>query len=245
MPRYKLTIEYDGTGFSGWQRQEGQPSIQQCLEEAIAKFCQQKITTVAAGRTDAGVHALGQIAHMDLAEEKDPFRVTEALNAHLKPHPIGILHVERVADDFHARFSAIKREYLYKIINRRTPLALERKRAWHIMEQLDVKAMRQAAKILAGKHDFTSFRATECQAKSPVKTLDSIEITQNGEEICFRLSAPSFLHHMVRNIVGTLRLVGNGKWSVENVQHALAAKDRSAAGETAPPHGLYLVKITY
>ncbi len=245
MPRYKLTLEYDGTGFCGWQRQEGQFSIQQCLEQAIYAFCRQEAIVYAAGRTDAGVHALGQVAHVDLTKDEEAYTVMQALNAHLRPHAISVLQAEKSSDDFHARFSASKREYIYKIINRRAPLALDCNRAWHVVEPLDAEAMQEAAKVLIGKHDFTSFRATECQAKSPVKTLESIEIMRRGDEIRFSLRAPSFLHHMVRNIVGTLRLAGNGKWNAGDMRHALETRNRSAAGETAPPQGLYLVKVMY
>ncbi|PIR34736.1 MAG: tRNA pseudouridine(38-40) synthase TruA [Alphaproteobacteria bacterium CG11_big_fil_rev_8_21_14_0_20_44_7] len=252
MPRYKITIEYDGTGLAGWQRQDDVYSVQEAVENAILGFSQETQRVQSAGRTDAGVHAFGQIAHFDLEKDWDEFRVQEALNHHLRKDrklpiegQVAILDAKKAAADFDARFSAKKRYYLYRIINRRAHLALERSRAWCVHEELDPEAMHKAAQILLGNHDFTSFRAAECQAKSPVKTLDRLEVKCVNGIIEIRVEALSFLHHMVRNIVGSLRLVGNGKWSVDDLQNALKACDRAAAGETAPAHGLYFVKVDY
>jgi tRNA pseudouridine38-40 synthase len=245
VPRYKLTIEYDGTPFVGWQRQSEGVSVQLVLEEAVAKFCGERATVYGAGRTDAGVHALAQAAHLDLAKPADPFRITEALNFHLKPHPVAILECREAAADFHARFSAIERRYRYRIANRRAPLTLDRNRAWRVTVPLDAGAMHEAAQLLVGKHDFTSFRAADCQAESPVKTLDALDVTRLGEEIEVAARARSFLHHQVRNMVGTLKLVGEGKWSARDVEKGLAARDRAAAGATAPAEGLYLVAVKY
>jgi len=245
MQRYKITLEYDGTGLAGWQKQKDHPSVQQHLEEAIEKFCQEKVDTVAAGRTDAGVHARGQVAHFDLNKEHDIRNVQHGINYHLDGLPISVLSAEKVNQDFSARFSATKRHYRYHIINRSAPLALNKNRAWHVPKALDINSIRQAAELLLGNHDFTSFRATECQAKSPVKTLDEITVTQDEESIYFDISAKSFLHHMVRNIVGTLTLVGHAKWTKENVQSALEGKDRTLAGPTAPACGLYFMRVDY
>ena len=245
MPRYKLIIEYEGTPFVGWQRQSEGVSIQQLLEEAVTKFCGERATVYGAGRTDAGVHALAQAAHFDLAKPADPFRIMEALNFHLKPHPVAILDCREAAPDFHARFSAVERRYRYRIANRRAPLTLDRNRAWRVTVPLDAGAMHEAAQLLVGKHDFTSFRAADCQADSPVKTLDALDVTRLGEEIEVAARARSFLHHQVRNMVGTLKLVGEGKWSARSVQKALDARDRAAAGATAPAEGLYLVAVKY
>jgi tRNA pseudouridine38-40 synthase len=245
VPRYKLTIEYDGTPFVGWQRQSEGVSIQQVIEEAVLKFCGERTTVYGSGRTDAGVHALAQVAHLDLAKPADPFRIMEALNFHLKPHPIAILDCAEAAPDFHARFSAIERRYRYRIANRRAPLTLDRGRAWRVSVPLDAGAMHEAAQTLVGKHDFTSFRAADCQADSPVKTLDALDVARFGEEIEVTARARSFLHHQVRNMVGTLRLAGEGKWSAADVKRALDARDRAAAGPTAPAEGLYLVAVKY
>ena len=245
MPRYKLTLEYDGTPFVGWQRQENGLSVQQVLEEAIRRFCGETVKTTAAGRTDAGVHALGQVAHADLAKAWPGERVREALNFHLRPHPVTVLAAEAVPEEFNARMSARSRRYLYRILNRRAPPAVERGRVWHVARPLDAPAMHVAAQALVGRHDFTTFRAALCQAKSPVKTLDRLDVTQEGEEIRVTALARSFLHHQVRNMVGTLKLVGEGKWSAEDVARALAAKDRARGGPTAPPDGLYLVEVGY
>jgi len=245
MTRYRITLEYDGGGFVGWQRQENGPSIQAALEEAIAGFCGEAVTVHGAGRTDAGVHALGQVAHFDLAKETDAQTVREALNAHLRPDPIAVLEAVVADREFHARFDAIERRYRYRILNRRAQPTLDRGRVWHVVVPLDAGAMHDAAQALIGKHDFSSFRAAECQAKSPVKTLDELRVTREGEEVRIAARAQSFLHHQVRNFAGTLKLVGEGKWDRAGVASALAARDRSAAGPTAPADGLYLVNIHY
>ena len=245
MTRYKLTLEYDGAGFVGWQRQDNGPSVQAALEAAVLGFCGEAVTVQGAGRTDAGVHALGQIAHVDLDKETDADTVRDALNAHLKPAAVAVLAAEAVDGDFHARFSALERAYRYRIVNRRAQLALDRGRAWFVPQPLDAAAMHDAASALLGHHDFTSFRARECQAKSPVKTLDVLEVTRDGQELRIEARARSFLHHQVRNIVGTLKLVGEGKWGRAEVTRALEARDRSAAGPTAPAEGLYLVSVGY
>lgn len=245
MPRYRLTLEYDGTGLAGWQRQATGVSVQALIEDAFEKFCQQQVTVVAAGRTDAGVHALAQVAHVDLAEERDPYEISSAVNFHLKPARIAVLDVATAPQDFHARFSATGRRYLYRIINRRAPLALDQDRAWAVTRPLDAEAMHRAAQVLIGHHDFSSFRDAQCQAKSPVKTLDRLDVMRAGDEIAIRAAARSFLHHQVRNMVGTLRLVGEGKWTEGDMAEALAARNRSAAGQTAPAAGLYLTGVSY
>jgi tRNA pseudouridine38-40 synthase len=245
MPRYKLTIEYDGAPFCGWQIQDNGPSIQAALIEAIAAFAGERANVNGAGRTDAGVHALAQVAHVDLTKEWDTDTVRDAINAHLRPQPIAILAVERVPDDFDARFSAVKRHYLYRIINRRADLALEKTRVWRIARELDADAMHAAAQRLIGHNDFTTFRAAECQAKSPLKTLDRLDVARAGEEIHVQASARSFLHHQVRSMVGSLASVGEGKWTADDVSRALAARDRTACGPVAPPDGLYLVRVDY
>jgi len=243
--RYKLTIEYDGGPFVGWQRQDNGLSIQQAIEDAVYAFCAERVTAHAAGRTDSGVHAVAQVAHIDIERETDTDTVRDAINFHLRPHPIAILLAEAVASDFHARFSAIERAYRYRIVNRRAPLALDIGRAWQIAVPLDHEAMNRAAQILVGKHDFTSFRASICQADSPVKTLDQLDVCRNGDEISICARARSFLHHQVRNMVGTLKLVGEGKWIGDDVHAALKACDRAAAGPTAPAAGLYLLAVRY
>ncbi|MHA1152370.1 MAG: tRNA pseudouridine(38-40) synthase TruA [Alphaproteobacteria bacterium] len=245
MTRYKLTIEYDGAGFVGWQRQDNGPSVQAALEAAVLGFCGEAVTAQGAGRTDAGVHALGQVAHIDLAKPTDADTLRDALNAHLKPAVVAVLAAEVVDDDFHARFSAVERTYRYCIVNRRARLALDRGRAWFVPQPLDAAAMRAAASTLIGKHDFTSFRASQCQAKSPLKTLDVLDVSRDGQELRIEARARSFLHHQVRNMVGTLKLVGEGKWDRAEVKHALEARDRAAAGPTAPAEGLYLVAVGY
>lgn len=245
MPKYKIIIEYDGSTTCGWQRQENGPSIQQFIEEAIEIFAKEKVTVHAAGRTDAGVHALGQVAHFDLKEEYPAEIVQRAVNHFLKPNPIIIIECNITENDFHARFSAKKRNYKYVIINRRAPSVIEINRAWHIHKKLDVGKMQEAAKFLIGYHDFTSFRALHCQAASPLKTIDEINIYQEDNKIFFTLRATSFLHHMVRNIVGSLAQVGMNKWKIEDIKTALEAKDRSKAGPTAPAHGLYFTKVEY
>jgi len=245
MPRYKLTLEYDGSGLVGWQRQANGLSVQEVLEAAVERFCGAPVTVHGAGRTDAGVHALGQTAHLDLPREASPDVVRNALNHHVKPHAVAVLAVERVDEHFDARRSARGRVYLYRILNRRPPPALERGRVWHVGPRLDADAMQEAARLLIGKHDFTTFRDSLCQAKSPVKTLDRLDVARLGDEIRIEARARSFLHHQVRNIVGTLKLVGAGKWRVADVAAALAARDRRAGGPTAPPDGLYLVEVVY
>jgi tRNA pseudouridine38-40 synthase len=244
--RYKLLIEYDGSDFAGWQRQDGVVTVQSILENAIYKFSQEKVITHAAGRTDAGVHALGQVVHFDLQSKKfEPYIIKRAINFHLKPNKVAVLDCSLVSEDFHARFSAVKRYYKYIIINRDTPLVIDYGKAWQVKEKLDLELMQEAANLLIGTHDFTSFRAGQCQAKSPVKTIDYIKTSKEADSIIIELAAKSFLHHMVRNIVGTLRLIGNHKWPLERITLALQAKDRAAAGPTAPPCGLYLTKIDY
>jgi tRNA pseudouridine38-40 synthase len=245
MPRYKLVIEYDGAPFVGWQVQDNGISVQSVLTTAITAFCGETVAVQGAGRTDAGVHAYGQVAHVDLAKEWDIDTVRDALNAHLRPHPVAVLSAEIVPADFDARFSAVKRHYLYRIVNRRADLALERQRAWRIARPLDADAMHRAAQCLVGRHDFTTFRAAECQAKSPLKTLDRLDVARRGEQIHIEASARSFLHHQVRSMVGSLALVGDGKWSADDLARALAAKDRAACGPVAPADGLYLERVDY
>jgi tRNA pseudouridine38-40 synthase len=245
MPRYKLTIEYDGTPFVGWQMQAGGLSVQGLIETAIESLTGEKTTIQGAGRTDAGVHALGQVAHTALSKDWEPDIVRDALNAYLRPYPIAVLAAEKAADDFDARFSAKRRHYLYRIINRRADLALERERAWRVPRLLDERAMHDAAQRLLGKHDFTTFRSSECQAKSPLKTLDRLDIAREGDELRVTASARSFLHNQVRSMVGSLVHVGEGKWSAADLGAALAARDRTACGQVAPPQGLYLVKVDY
>lgn len=245
--RYKIVVEYDGTGLLGWQKQLDGPSVQEYLEKAIFGFLGQNAEVYGAGRTDAGVHALGQVAHFDLEHPVDPFRIREALNAHLRglDAPVAVLEAEPVESGFNARFSAIGRSYVYRITNRRPPLILDKYRSWWVYVPLDVEKMRQGAQYLLGHHDFTSFRAAKCQAKSPLKTLDKLEITRNGSEISVYAEARSFLHHQVRNMVGTLKLVGDGHLAPEDVKTVLESKNRAAAGPTAPAHGLYLKEIIY
>ena len=245
MHRYKLHLEYDGTPFVGWQMQENRPSVQSCLIEAVKAFSGEDVIPRGAGRTDAGVHALGQVSHFDLAKDWEPDKVRDALNAQLRPDPISVLNCERAAEDFDARFSAKARHYLYRIVDRRAPLALERNRAWGVFRPLDAEAMHEAARTLIGNHDFTTFRSTECQAPSPVKTLDRLEISRHGEVIRIEVSARSFLHNQVRSMVGSLKLVGDGKWTKRDLKQALEARDRNACGQVAPPCGLYLVKVDY
>lgn len=245
--RYKLTVEYDGSGFYGWQRQEdGRPTIQQALERAVERFCGATCEVVGSGRTDAGVHAVAQVAHVDLPQEYEGYTVMSAINFHLLPARIAVTHAERVADDFSARFSAVKRHYLYRILNRRARPGLMAGYVWHVPEaRLDETAMHDAAQRLLGQHDFTSFRDTQCQAKSPVRTLDQLDVTREGDEVHIRTSARSFLHHQVRILTGSLKLVGLGKWSSDDLTSALAARSRSAAGPTAPPDGLSFMRVEY
>jgi tRNA pseudouridine38-40 synthase len=245
MPRYKLTIEYDGGPFRGWQRQRNGDSVQHALEDAVRGFCGEDAQVIAAGRTDAGVHASGQVAHLDLSRLVTPETLRNALNYHLRPRPVTVLAAAVVADDFHARFSAKARHYLYRIVNRRAPLALEAGRAWQVPAPLDAEIMQEAAQRLIGRHDFTSFRSALCQAKSPVKTLDRLTIRRLGDRIEIAALARSFLHHQVRNMVGTLKLVGEGRFAVSHVEAVLAQRDRAAAGPTAPACGLYLMRVDY
>lgn len=245
MPRYRIDIEYDGTPFVGWQVQDNGPTVQGRLSEAITAFSGETVVPRGAGRTDAGVHALSQVAHFDLEKEWDPFRVSQALNAHLKPDPIAVVACAHAADDFDARFSATARHYLYRLLPRRARPALERNRVWWVTQELDVGAMDAAAQILVGRHDFTTFRAAACQAQSPVKTLDRLDVARVGAEIHVTASARSFLHHQVRSMVGCLKAVGTGKWSPEDVASALRVRDRSACAEIAPAAGLYLSGVDY
>ncbi len=245
MPRYFVTIEYDGYDLVGWQRQDNGPSVQQHLEEAIFKFCAEDVRVQGAGRTDAGVHAEAQTAHFDISKDCEPRVVANAVNQHLKPAPIAILDCSIADAEFSARFSATKRHYLYRIINRRAPLALDAGRAWHVKPELDSDLMHQAAQCLVGKHDFSSFRAAQCQARSPVKTLDLLDVSRFGEEIQIRASARSFLHNQVRAMVGSLKQVGEGYWSIADLEAARDACDRQRGGQNAPPYGLYLIGVDY
>lgn len=245
MVRYKILIEYDGANFVGWQRQDNGLGVQQAIEVAIQKFSGETVTLFGAGRTDSGVHALGQVAHFDLERETEADTVANALNFHLRPAAISILTAEPVDKGFDARLSAKQRAYIYRITNRRAPLSLDRGHSWWVQVGLDAGAMHEAAKGLIGKHDFTTFRATHCQANSPLKTLDELTVTRSGEVIEIRARARSFLHNQVRNFVGTLKLVGEGKWTAADVMAALDKKDRAAGGPTAPPDGLYLVEVVY
>jgi tRNA pseudouridine38-40 synthase len=243
--RWKLLLEYDGGGFVGWQRQDSGRGVQQAVEEAVEALTGETAVVQAAGRTDSGVHALAQVAHVDLAKPLDGDTLRDALNHFLRAEPVTVLTAETARTDFHARFSAVERGYLYRVLNRRPPPALEAGRVWWVPTALDAEAMQAGAQRLVGHHDFSSFRASECQAASPVKTLDALEVTRVGAEIRITARARSFLHHQMRNIAGTLRLVGEGKWTPDDVSHALAARRRSAAGPTAPAHGLYLTHVRY
>ncbi|MBV6488934.1 MAG: tRNA pseudouridine(38-40) synthase TruA [Pseudorhodoplanes sp.] len=245
MPRYRISIEYDGTPFSGWQFQADAPSVQGAIEDAIAALTGERVVIQGAGRTDAGVHAFGQVAHFDLAREVATDTIRDGLNAHLRPHPIAVLAAERVPESFNARLSATRRHYLYRIVNRRSDLTLDRNRAWRLPRPLDVPAMHAAAQRLVGHHDFTTFRSTECQAKSPMKTLDRLDVVCEGEEVRVVTCARSFLHNQVRSMVGSLALVGDRKWSADDLAAVLAARDRTACGQVAPPQGLYLMRVDY
>ena len=245
MTRFKIVLEYDGTPFVGWQRQNSGPSVQAAVESAVLAFSGETVTVQAAGRTDAGVHALGQAAHLDLERACDGDTLRDAVNAHLRPLPVAVLSAEAVDDDFHARFSAIRRSYRYRIVNRRAPLALERDRAWFVPQPLDAAAMADAARVLLGHHDFSAFRAAECQAKSPVKTLDRLTVERDGALVVVEAEARSFLHHQVRNLVGSLKRVGQGKTDRAWLKMVLESRDRSKAGQTAPAAGLYLVEVGY
>jgi tRNA pseudouridine38-40 synthase len=243
--RWRLTIEYDGGPFMGWQRQDHGPSVQQALEEALARMTGETAAVTAAGRTDAGVHALAMSAHVDIARELTPHRLREGLNALVRPLPVSVLAVEPVADDWHARFSCLGRRYRYRILTRRAPPALDVGKVWHIATPLDLAAMQEGAAQLIGRHDFTTFRSAHCQSDSPVKTLDRLEVSRVGEEVHIEAAARSFLHHQVRSMVGCLALVGRGQWAPQDMKKALDAKDRAALGFNAPPHGLYFVEAIY
>ncbi len=245
MTRWKITLEYDGAGFVGWQRQENGLSVQQVIEEAVAAFAGEKATVFGAGRTDSGVHAIAQIAHFDLAKATDAPTVRDALNYHCKPRAVSVLDAEAVGQDFHARFSATSRHYLYRILDRRAPPALERGRVWHVPARLDAAAMHEAAQVLVGKHDFSSFRAAGCQAESAIKTLDAITVSRAADEVHIAADARSFLHHQVRILAGTLKPVGEGKGGARDIRRVLDARDRAAAGPTAPALGLCLMKVGY
>lgn len=245
MTRFALTLEFDGTPFVGLQRQATGPSVQQAVEEAAQRITGEEVTLHSAGRTDAGVHALAMRSHLDIEKAIEPFRLMEALNAHLRPDPIAVTACELVPEDWHARFSCIGRSYLYRIANRRAPLTLDAGRAWQVAQPLDAAAMHRAARALVGSHDFTTFRSVQCQAASPVKTLDRLDVERVGEEVHIHAAARSFLHHQVRSMVGCLALVGMGRWSEGQLGRALAARDRAALGLNAPPHGLYFVAANY
>ena len=243
--RFKIVIEYDGQPFMGWQRQAHGPTVQAAIEDAAQTICQEQITVHAAGRTDAGVHGLGMVAHFDVNRTITPFRLMEGLNARLRPAPVAILSCEPVADDFHARFSCLARHYEYRIINRRPPLTLDAGKAWRIAAPLDATAMHATAQALVGLHDFTTFRSVHCQSASPVKTLDRLDVIRSDDRIRIFASARSFLHHQVRSMVGCLAMVGEGKWSADDLKSALEARDRSALGFNAPPDGLYFLRADY
>lgn len=245
MPRYKLTLEYDGGPFAGWQRQDDVPTVQGVLEAAAEAINGAPVTAHAAGRTDAGVHALGQVAHVDLEKDFPTHTVRDALNQHMRPHPVAVLEAERVGEDFHARFSAKKRHYLYRLVDRRPPLTLDKGHVWRVPYRLDAEAMHQAAQVLVGQHDFTTFRDSQCQADSPVKTLEAISVSRVGAEIHLTCRAISFLHRQVRSMTGSLVEVGSGKWSARDLRAVLDAADRQRCGPVAPPDGLYLTKVDY
>ncbi|MGK2740979.1 tRNA pseudouridine(38-40) synthase TruA [Tepidicaulis sp. LMO-SS28] len=245
MPRYKLTIEYDGTPFNGWQSQADGKAVQDALSRAVEGFCGEKVTVFGAGRTDSGVHALGQVAHIDIEKEAAPDTVRDAINYHLRGVPVAVLSAEEVSTEFDARFSAVRRHYFYRIVNRRAPLTVDKSKAWLVHVPLDADAMHAAAQALIGKHDFTTFRSAHCQSRSPVKTLDEVTVSRYGEDIEIICRARSFLHNQVRSIVGSLKLVGEGKWTKADMARALEAADRSACGPVAPPDGLYLFQVDY
>ena len=244
--RYKIIIEYDGTPFVGWQKQENGRSIQESIESAIKKIFEEEVIIFGAGRTDAGVHAIGQTAHFDIKKKSfDAYVIKNALNDHLRPLPISILDVEEVDENFHARFDAIQRKYLYRIINRKSPLTIEKGRAWQVHKSLSVEPMKKCIPLIEGKHDFTTFRSANCQSESPIKTIDEVKITQSDENIYFGISAKSFLHHQVRSLVGSLKMVGDGSWSIHDFDNALKSKNRSKCGALAPSEGLYFMEVKY
>jgi tRNA pseudouridine38-40 synthase len=245
MTRFRLTVEYDGGPFMGWQRQDHGPSVQQAIEEALEAVTGERSAVHAAGRTDAGVHALAMSAHVDVERPITAFRLSEALNARLRPLPVAILNARPAPSDFHARFSCVERRYVYRIVNRRAPLALERGKAWQVAVPLDAEAMHEAAKRLVGRHNFTTFRSAHCQSESPVRTLDRLDVRREGEAILIEAAARSFLHHQVRSMVGCLQLIGRGKWTADDLEAALAARDRAELGLNAPPHGLYFAAARY
>jgi tRNA pseudouridine38-40 synthase len=245
MPRFRLRLEYHGGGFVGWQRQHNGLSVQEVLETAVERLVGRPVRVQAAGRTDAGVHALGQVVHLDLDRDWPVATLRDALNFHLKPHLAAVLDAARVADDFNARRDARRRTYLYRVCDRRAPAVVDHGRVWHVPRRLDAAAMADAARRLEGRHDFTTFRAAECQATSPEKTLDRLGVSRDGDEIRIEAEARSFLHHQVRNMVGTLKLVGEGKWTADDVSRALDRRERAAGGPTAPPDGLYFVRVDY
>lgn len=245
MTRFALTLEFDGAPFCGLQRQSHSPSVQQCVEEAVFAVTGEEARMHSAGRTDSGVHALGMVSHVDIEKEIEPFRLSEALNAKLRPDPIAVVHCEVKPEGWHARFSCIGRSYEYRIINRRAPLTLDRGKAWLVSRPLDAQAMHEAAQHLVGRHDFTTFRSVHCQANDPVKTLDRLDVSREGDDVIIRAAARSFLHHQVRSMVGTLSLVGLGQWQAQQVRDVLEAKDRQQLGLNAPPDGLFFVKAVY
>jgi tRNA pseudouridine38-40 synthase len=245
MPRYSICLEYDGTPFAGWQRQVSDLSVQGVIEDAIFKFSGDQVVVRGAGRTDSGVHALGQVAHFDLTKDWEPGRVRDALNFHMRPHPAVVLHCESVSNAFDARFSAIERRYLYRIMTRRAPPVLDRNRVWWLPIELNADAMADAARVFIGHHDFTTFRATQCQSPTAMKTLSHFEVQRLGEEIHLTVASRSFLHNQVRSMVGSLKHVGEGKWTKVDLEAALAARDRTACGTVAPANGLYLAEVKY
>lgn len=245
MPRFRLTVEWDGRPFMGWQRQAHGPSVQAAIETAASKITGEAVTAIAAGRTDAGVHARAMPVHIDCAKDIAPFRLAEGINAVIRPHPVAVIQCTKVAEDWHARFSCVGRVYDYLIINRRAPLTLEAGLAWRVVQDLDAAAMHDAAQRLVGRHDFTTFRSVHCQSDSAVKTLDRLDVTRHGDRVMIRAEARSFLHHQVRSMVGCLMMVGRGQWSADDLSEALAAADRAALGQNAPPDGLYFVGARY
>ncbi len=245
MPRYKLTIEYDGTPFLGWQVQRDGLSVQECLQKAVHAFAGGDFVPRGAGRTDRGVHATGQVAHVDLARAYEPRVIRDALNVHLSPNPIAVIAVEAVDGEFDARYSAVQRHYLYRIVNRRALLALEHDRAWRVGPQLDADAMHQAGQVLVGRHDFTTFRSVKCQARSPLKRITQLSVWREDDLVLMTVRAPSFMHNQVRSIIGSLKLVGEGKWTADDIRTILEARDRHRCGAVAPPCGLYLTRVDY